>query len=53
MGRLRLAWTALILGLAIGVVGVYLLAGLAWSFVVLAAELVSLGVLIANLGDES
>jgi len=52
MGRLRLAWTALLAGLASSVAGTYLLAGLAWSFVVLGAELVSLGILIANLGDD-
>ena len=52
MGRLRLAWTILIAGLVISIAGIYMLAGLAWGFVGLSIELVCLGVLIANMGDE-
>jgi hypothetical protein len=51
--RLRLAWAILIAGLIVGAIGVCLLAGVAWCLVAVAAELIALGVLIANLGDES
>lgn len=53
MGRLRLATGIVSLGLAASLVGFYLLLGLAWVFVIVGAELVAIGMTMANMGAES
>jgi hypothetical protein len=53
MGRLRLAWAISVAGIAVNTVGVYLLIGLAYSLLVVGAEILVAGIALANLGVET